>query len=321
MPIPSHKPAQGYGTQERSGGKVYEYTFPGRWVEIGSYGPIGSQTLLPPSPQIPTPPPQATTPSGGGDGGGGSPGGITKGSYDPASLTQGQRQWLWEQFGHSGEASVGYGGEDVGGGDGGGDPAQQFADQYAKSLEEMWGKETSWIERNIEQNPFAFDEELAKRSATAEYEPYYSELLDDYLADVGVKRETLEDEQRLLKALRTTPTGTAGEFGRSYERAVAQAEQGFAGRGMFFSGIKKRALGGAEVEREAGIREMATGALREERGVERQQEQAIAGGLETRRGEKLREYWIPRMQEYKREFPTGGRLEGYLPEQFLMYRA
>ena len=315
MAKPSYSPSSGYGTQERSGGKIYEFMFPGRWVEVGSYGPIGSQAPTPPALQAPVPPFQATTTGGGGGG----PGGITKGSYDPNSLTQGQKQWLWEQFGHSGEASAGYGGE--GGGGGEDRSPEQFADQYAKSMEEMWGKETSWIERTIEQNPFAFDEELAKKSATQEYEPYYSELLDDYLADVGVKRETLEDEQRLLQALRTTPTGVAGETTRSYERAVAQAEEGFAGRGMFFSGIKKRALGGAEVEREAGIRETATETLRQQRDVERQQQEAVAGGVETRREEQLKGYWIPRMQEYQREFPTGSRLSGYLPEDYLMYRA
>lgn len=39
------------------------------------------------------------------------PGGITAGGYDPTILTQVQRQWLFEQFGHTGEAPVGYGGE------------------------------------------------------------------------------------------------------------------------------------------------------------------------------------------------------------------
>lgn len=39
------------------------------------------------------------------------PGGIVKGNYDPKNLSQDQRQWLWGQFGHSGNAPIGYGGE------------------------------------------------------------------------------------------------------------------------------------------------------------------------------------------------------------------
>jgi hypothetical protein len=57
---------------------------------------------------------QITNPSASGGSSGGSgtgPGGISKGSYNPASLTQDQRQWLWNQFGHTGTAPVGYGGE------------------------------------------------------------------------------------------------------------------------------------------------------------------------------------------------------------------
>lgn len=40
------------------------------------------------------------------------PGGLSLGSYDATTLSQGQRQWLWQQAGHGGEAPVGYGGED-----------------------------------------------------------------------------------------------------------------------------------------------------------------------------------------------------------------
>ncbi|MCK9370930.1 hypothetical protein M0R04_13550 [Candidatus Dojkabacteria bacterium] len=39
------------------------------------------------------------------------PGGIGLGQHDPKNLTQDQRQWLWEQNGHKGQAPIGYGGE------------------------------------------------------------------------------------------------------------------------------------------------------------------------------------------------------------------
>jgi hypothetical protein len=47
---------------------------------------------------------------------GSGPDGITAGSYDPTKLTQAQRQWLFEKFGHGGTASDGYGGEACSGG-------------------------------------------------------------------------------------------------------------------------------------------------------------------------------------------------------------
>ncbi|MBK8033800.1 MAG: hypothetical protein IPK17_30740 [Chloroflexi bacterium] len=42
---------------------------------------------------------------------GNGPSGIVAGGYTPQNLTQEQRQWLWDMFGHSGTAPVGYGGE------------------------------------------------------------------------------------------------------------------------------------------------------------------------------------------------------------------
>jgi len=51
--------------------------------------------------------------SSSGSSSGGGPGGIGLGSYDASKLTQDQRQWLWQQFGHKGQASLGYGGESV----------------------------------------------------------------------------------------------------------------------------------------------------------------------------------------------------------------
>jgi hypothetical protein len=45
---------------------------------------------------------------------GNGPNGITAGDYDPTKLSQEQRQWLFEVFGHAGIAPVGYGGERCG---------------------------------------------------------------------------------------------------------------------------------------------------------------------------------------------------------------
>jgi hypothetical protein len=44
------------------------------------------------------------------------PGGITMGSYSPQSLSQAQRQWLYQQGGNQGTAPVGYGGSGASGG-------------------------------------------------------------------------------------------------------------------------------------------------------------------------------------------------------------
>jgi len=196
---------------------------------------------------------------------------------------------------------------------------EQITEDIVSATEDYWNRQTSFLEEYTKENPFVFDEELAKLASKEQYEPYYSELLEDYLGDIGVKKETIQDEQKLLEALRTTPEGTAGVTTRAYERAVGQAEEGFAGSGMFFSGIKKRGLGEAEAEREYELKETATGIQRKERDITREQEAAIAGGVETRRGETFKGYYIPLTQAFSRQFPTegAGALAGYtIPEHF-----
>lgn len=197
--------------------------------------------------------------------------------------------------------------------------SEQYANDLVSSMDNYWKRQTDFMGDYVKNNPFVFDEELAKKSSKAEYEPYYSELLDDYLADVGVKRDTIQDEGKLLMALKTTPSGTAGEATRSYDRAVAQAEEGFAGSGMFFSGIKNRRLGQAEVERGYDVGTMATGVQRKSRDIGREQETAIAGGVEQRRGEQTKQYNLGIQQAFTRQFPSSsaGVLAGYTIPEFL----
>lgn len=66
---------------------------------------------LPTQPSEPTSPEQPSESNESPCPGGVGPGGIVAGDYPPTSLTQDQRQWLWDQFGHTGIAPVGFGGE------------------------------------------------------------------------------------------------------------------------------------------------------------------------------------------------------------------
>lgn len=227
-----------------------------------------------------------------------------------------------------------------GGGGGGGGPAsaEQIVNDILKAQEESIKRETEFLDKYVADNPFVFDEELARRSSEAEYKPYYSELLEDYLQDVEGKRATIEDETKLLKDLHRIDVGTST---RAYTRAVSQAEEGFAGQGMFFSGIKKRAIGQREVEQKSGEerreerfgfgeRELGRRGEQLDIGEERQRrdifgegrafETATEGGILQRRGEAIKGYNIPLQQAYSRQFPTGSnQLSGYLVPDYLRY--
>jgi electron transfer flavoprotein alpha subunit len=223
------------------------------------------------------------------------------------------------------------------GGSGSNDPtkiAQDFATNLINAQAETIKRETSFLDQYTTQNPFVFDEELAKKSATAEYQPYYTELLDDYTKNIDLQKETTRGSSKLLTSLQKLDSGTRTN---AYNRAVAQAEEGFAGQGMFFSGIKQKAIGEKTVdyqgtenragevynEAKAGYDRTLQGYDIEQsqktRDIGREQETAIEGGILTRKKEALANYYTPLEQSYYRQFPTGSgnTLKGYeVPEYY-----
>lgn len=219
-------------------------------------------------------------------------------------------------------------------GGGGGLTAESFAESLLKAQEETIKRETQFLEQYTAKNPFIFDEELAKKSATQEYAPYYSELLSDYISDLDLKRETTRGEADLLTTLQKLDK--SGRT-RAYEQAVSKAQEGFAGQGMFFSGIRQRAEGLEEVgykeglkgsearygEAQAGLGRTLEGydisQQRQERDIGREQKYAIEGGILQRKKEATAQYYTPLEQAYYRQFPSasGGALRGYtVPEYF-----
>lgn len=196
-------------------------------------------------------------------------------------------------------------------------------------------EQTDYLSKYVKKNPFVFDETLATASAKAEYEPYYTELLQDYIKGVDLSKQTVQTERKLQQELQTYETGKRS---REYTQAVAKAEEGFAGSGMFFSGIKNRALGEKEVEQQAGNEYLKAGYTAKEEGfqnvearlglaqeqkqrdLQREQEAAVQSGILTRKEEAAKPYWSNVIMDYTRKFPTSTNvLGGYVPQQYLSY--
>lgn len=214
--------------------------------------------------------------------------------------------------------------------------AEQYADELIKTQQDQIKRETEYLEQYVKDNPFVFDEELARKSATEEYSPYYTELLKDYVADLDTQRATTRDEVKLLGTLKELDMGART---RSYDLAVNKAQEGFAGQGMFFSGIKERTEGLQEVENKADVAGAEARYGAQERGLTRQlegydvsqerktrdlgreEQYAIEGGILQRKQEKETQYRVPLEQSYYRQFPSssGGALKGYTVPEYFRY--
>lgn len=314
MPSPQYSPARAGITETDSQGNSYRSNNSGGWEQISTgassgsnYGSSGAQSSSPSAEQD-----YSVTDYFGG-----------KDTDAYRKYQEGKSSGKWSDLLDYIDQQGGAGGS--------------FVDNLMDSITSDVEDQISYLEQYTEDNPFIFDEELAKISATEEYEPYYSELLEDYLGSVELRRETIEDDKKLQAELQQYSEGKAS---RDFTKAVTQAEEGFAGQGMFFSGNKARDIGEKKVEsvaagegrqaqfthEKAGLERRGTALAEEERiktrNLGREQEEAIEGGISQRRGEAISQYNVPFTQSYQRRFPTSdgqSQLSGYLVPDFLSF--
>ncbi len=162
---------------------------------IGPRKSEGSPIIQTPSVSVPTPAPAQDE--------GGGPEGITKGSYKAQDLTQSQRQWLWEQFGHSGEAPVGYGGEST---------EEQKSDpvKAAEDLENELTDILIELDEKLSAIPLHITDEEREaflQSAIEQITPYYDKKKLEI--EAGIKEgkiRTAEDVLTEIRAVREEST-------------------------------------------------------------------------------------------------------------------
>jgi len=215
-------------------------------------------------------------------------------------------------------------------------PETDYASKTLAAVNDQIKQQTNFLDKFTKKNPFTFDEALAKESATAEYVPYYTELLQDYLDTTNLKRTTINNDITLLKDLKSY---NEGKTSREYTQAVDKASKGYADSGMFFSGIKKKAIGQMEVGNLADtgaantqfqhalgdyntrLDTLGLGETQQKRDLARQQEEAIQGGILTRANEATKAYNTNMSSTYSRQFPSSSSsaLTGYIIPDYLKY--
>ena len=109
--------------------------------------------------------------------------------------------------------------------------------------------------RNYEKdNPFFFDEALAREASKAEYSPYYDELLSDYVSDTErTKSRSKEDLDKILEQLSASKEYYVGRERRLLDKSLRNTNEGYAGNNLFFSGARERDVKELQGEYMAGI--------------------------------------------------------------------
>ena len=233
----------------------------------------------------------------------------------------GNLQGLWNEY--------------MGGSSNQGQTPEQIAQDVIDAAQEKIDLEIGWLENYTTENPYVFDEEFARLSATEQYSKHYSDLINEYITGVELQRDTLQDEKKLLQTL--YDLGEA-KRGRTYDRAVRGAGEGFFGKGMFFSGLRKASQGELRVEeKEAETESDARYDSGQERyriqsesldldeqtkmrEIDYEQSEAISQGVKTREHEALVGYNQPLVTAYNQTFPNATTpTAGYTIPDYLQY--
>lgn len=183
-------------------------------------------------------------------------GGFQRGAWYWDAKANNARQWDGKSFGAPGVIhnpdQPGFGGPAVGGGSvapassSTGTPLEQINKSIQDSFQKLQTEVTKRFGEYQSGKPFRIDEVLAakKTEAKEQIDPYYDQLLGDYL--LGVTRKInrgVDDTRDLLSELKTSTTEYLNDAQLNQDNAINQAESGFAENGLTGSGDALRAEG------------------------------------------------------------------------------
>lgn len=215
-------------------------------------------------------------------------------------------------------AATGGAGKYTGGSGGGGGGGVTSVDDYIAAITDLLPKpKTPYSEIN----PFEFDEAAAKELATAEFSPYYDELLSDYMTDVETTKSRIgEDKQTFLSELNAQKDSFLEKSGTQLDRAIRGIREGYSGKGLYFSGERQRTEAETEADNQRNIQDymrsydsqasdLQTTAQRNleditnqvdryQRDLGREKDTAITKQVQQLRGEALDEYQLGMSKYY-----------------------
>lgn len=190
--------------------------------------------------------------------------------WDPAA--NGARQWDGKQFGGAGQVVVNPDGSSKLGA-AGGNNASSPLDQVNKIIQDSFKTLQDQVVEKFGQytsgNPFRVDQVLADKTKQAkeQIDPYYDQLLGDYLTGVTNKiARGQSDTKDLLSELSTSAESYQQKSQEQLQESVDKAQKGFADNGLYGSGDQIRAEGQAT----AGVNQDLTDYMRKNAGQVKQ---------------------------------------------------
>ncbi len=173
------------------------------------------------------------------------------------------KQSAWEASGNSGRAPEGWYGPggskenpNYGGGGGGGSETDDYLRSVVEGYQKQLEQYNSRFSEYTNKNPFVFDKVLAEESAKVKQrlDPYYNQVLGDFLQGTKIKTErSLEDERTLVNQL----TQSTDQYNREQKdvlrNSLDKIDQGAALSNTVESGLASREQGNLLADTQQGL--------------------------------------------------------------------
>ena len=192
-------------------------------------------------------------------------------------------------------------------------------DDYIKAIQDTLPAPP---EEYMKANPFYFDEQAARDVSTAEFAPYYNEILQDYLGEIKTTSEKNRgDATRMLMDLDKQKQLFIQNNGSEFDRTIRGIKEGYSGKGLYFSGENTRTQNEAGADNTNKLEgylntyqnktgqvrsdeaftqnQLTTQATNKSRDINRQKTSDIYGGINTQKNEAIDEYLYGMKTYYK----------------------
>lgn len=185
-------------------------------------------------------------------------------------------------------------------------PSKSPADELIDPIKNLIKMQADDFKKLFVDDPLAVDKGMADaalKSARDKFDPEFTRVLGEFVSDVGITMDSLEDKNKLIDELSGATKGLAGASSREYARAKEAALEGFAARNTYFSGIAERGVGVGEVERKNQLETSATNIGRQAEAFNKAREETIqAGGKLTAQRDLLGQQIIPRYMTFAERY-------------------
>ena len=134
------------------------------------------------------------------------------------------------------------------------------AEDILKSSMDKIKEQVAFFKDFTSNNPFKFDEILAKQMAEEKYRPYYTQVLQDFVEPLQDKiGKSLSDETKLLGELTRQKEYGVSSKTAEFDKAIEKATEGFAGSGLLGSGLATRDIVQQDIKNKGELGDFVAG--------------------------------------------------------------